>query len=745
MTILNMFSIYKLCDLILSVIIEFAKKFYDCSIEIFFNFFNVYTNIFWQTIFGIGSADLLLFSVFSILYAAIMIFMFGRFIGSVGTSIFSIFITLLALINITFVIIFKFFNFWIVYFSYFKTGSIPNIQFEIPVTYFYFGKWISCSTFDISWGFVFDPLALGMIWVVLFVTLMVQIYCLDYMWNDPFFSKFYAYLAIFAFFMLFLVISSNYLQIFFGWEGVGLASFILISFWSTREAAVLAGMKAMFLNRCGDLFFLIALVCFLKEFSSLDFNIIRILFSDVYIYNSSIPHFELSLIAFSLVFAAIAKSAQLGLHMWLPDAMEGPTPVSALIHAATMVTAGIFVLIRSSYLLVQIPAVLNFMIVIGSLTALFGASVACVQFDIKKVIAYSTCSQLGYMMLACGFGNFNGAFFHLINHAFFKALLFLSSGSVIHAMSNEQDMRKMGALSNFLPFTYIIMVFGSASLVGIPFSSGFYSKDNILEYGYSLNSVFSLFGFICGIVAAFCTAFYSFRLIYLVFLGPYNGCRSLVHNIHEPPIFMSFSLIILLIPSVVIGFLFHDLFVGPFSPILWETSIVTSKLDFYILPVYIQQAPTFFGALGLLISYLVYASGFSFDHIFKNKYFTVVYEFIARKWYFDDILGLLSKNFMYIIFRFFWYTFEKGFLSFVGPNGISRTFQFLSSFIDTAVSKILLSYLKAIIFGIFFMIFCFILFDFAFDIDFFFFFPIIFIFQICALIYYITYRRLYFS
>lgn len=678
------------CDL--KVIVNSTSEFLIQILVSCMEFMNGYFHL----VFSVNYVDALLVSILSLLYAFLVIFFFGRYFGSIGSGVFGLGMTFVSLVSLSTYIWHSLRGFWISYFQYLLVGVLPTgfQPLDVPIVRLSFGNWVGCSAFEVHWGFVFDPLSLFMMWVILFVTFVVQFYCFDYMFFDPFFSKFYSYLSIFAFFMLFLVVSDNYLQIFLGWEGVGLASFMLISFWSSRKDAVLAGMKAMFMNRFGDLFFIAALVVCLKQFGTLDFEKIRVVLDCL---DATQLKVELMLLSLALVFASMAKSAQLGLHMWLPDAMEGPTPVSALIHAATMVTAGIFVLIRSSFILVLAPDVLGFMSFIGGLTALFGASVACVQFDIKRVIAYSTCSQLGYMMLACGSGNFVGAFFHLVNHAFFKALLFLGAGSVIHAMSNEQDMRKMGALSGFLPLTFIIMTFGSAALAGFPFFSGFYSKDSILEFAYSANSVFSIFGFTCGLVAASCTAFYSFRLLYLVFLGPYRGSRSFVLSIHDSPVFMSFSLLVLVIPSIFFGYIFSDLFVGRFGSWLWPGCISNCNLEWYLLPSFIKQAPTIFSFLGFLLAYLIYAKKVAFlIRIGSNPVFVNFYYFLARKWYFDDLFGFFVSVFMYANFKYFWGYFEQGFLVYIGPAGLARLFSKLSTFSDLWLVKVPLIYVKVV-------------------------------------------------
>lgn len=596
-------------------------------------------------------ACFLVCAVFFPFFFFVFVFFFGAWFGDKGVALFCIIVTSVSwFFSICYLVCLMFTYF-------FSPTSSLFIEFS-------FGTWFMISDFTIYWGFYFDPLSVLMIFTVLFVTLAVQIYCLDYMWSDPFFSKFYAYLALFSFFMLFLVSSNNYLQVFLGWEGVGLASFLLISFWNTRKDAVMAGLKAMFVNRVGDLFFIFSLIVVGSTYKTLSF---LVLFEKIELFST----IDIQLFSISIVLAAMAKSAQLGLHTWLPDAMEGPTPVSALIHAATMVTAGVFVVIRSSPIIVNSEFSLEFMCLVGGLTALFGSTVASVQVDIKKIVAYSTCSQLGYMFLACGCSNFSGAFFHLFTHAFFKALLFLSAGSVIHAVMNEQDIRKMGGLYKFLPFTYMCIFFGSLSLTGFPLFSGFYSKDFILEHAYLHGTLFSFIGFILGLISIFFTSYYSFRLLYFVFFAPYSGLRSSVTKISDAPFFMLVSMSMLLIPAVFFGFLFADFFIGRFSSFIWLNSLANSADIFFfdntfVLDNSIKQLPFIISMFGFTVSYIINYLDFN---PFKENLFSIkIYLFLVKKWYFDEIYNFLIVKFMRYIYTYFWLTVERGFLVKFGPK-----------------------------------------------------------------------------
>jgi NADH-quinone oxidoreductase subunit L len=617
-----------------------------------------------------------LISIFSPLFSFLIIFFFGRLISVRGSILFTLLNTFVALTTV------------LVYVIYFSFIDLSNSF----VQEFVFFDWFNLITFKIQWGFYFDTLALLMICVVLFITLLVQIYCVDYMWGDPFINKFYAYLSLFAFFMLFLVSSNNYIQIFLGWEGVGLVSFLLISFWNTRKDAVLAGVKAMLVNRIGDIFFIFACVVMLAKFKTLNF--LDLFYINFFI--DSYLDFELCFFCFALILAAMAKSAQLGLHTWLPDAMEGPTPVSALIHAATMVTAGIFVIVRSSPLLVFNTFALDSMAIIGGLTAVFGASVAATQMDIKKIVAYSTCSQLGYMMLACGTGNFAGAMFHLFTHAFFKALLFLSAGSIIHAMSNEQDLRRMGGLYRFLPFTYICMFLGSLSLMGFPFFSGFYSKDNILETAFLCDRAAAYLGFLFGVIAAFFTAFYSFRLLYWVFFAPYSGPRNRITSIGEAPFYMSVAMFSLIFPTIFFGFIFSDYFVGINSAFFWLDSIYLN-FNFsiystaYTIDGFIRQLPLISTLLGFLLSiYYNFYNIFYFNKIIKRSY---LYRFASRKWYFDDLYNFFIRKIGNYIYVYYWMSVEKGLFEYFGPRFFINLFRcianwFLQFFENKKISSV---------------------------------------------------------
>ena len=541
--------------------------------------------------------------------------------------------------------------------------------------------WITSNELNVSWNLLFDNLTSVMLVVVSFISLLVHIYSVDYMSNDPHFTRFLSFLSIFTFFMLILITSGNLMQLFLGWEGVGLASYLLINFWFTRLAANKAALKALIVNRIGDLGILtsIFLILFLLG-GVLDFNII---FSVVPLLNSYYFSYfnlhSLTLIGFFLVIAAVGKSAQLGLHTWLPDAMEGPTPVSALIHAATMVTAGVFLIIRFSPLMEFSPYTLSFMVVIGSLTAFFASFTGTFQNDIKKVIAYSTCSQLGYMILCCGISCYNISLFHLFNHAFFKALLFLSAGSVIHAISNEQDMRRMGSLIYFLPITYSSILIGSLALIGFPFLTGFYSKDLILENinlfrNNNINCWLGVSACWLSTLSASFTAFYSFRLLYLTFINNSNLHRKTFSSIQESSVFTLVPLILLIFLSIFIGFFTKEFFIGIGSD-SWSFSLFIWPLNFYFiesefLSVNLKWIPFFLTLIGFLCSTVV---NFFVLNISKNlRYLNYLFFIVNKKWFIDFIY---NKLVVYPLLSFGYFVsfknLDRGFIELLGPVGLT--------------------------------------------------------------------------
>ena len=531
--------------------------------------------------------------------------------------------------------------------------------------------WIDIELLQVEFGGFFDSLTAIMLFVVTFISLLVHIYSCEYMKNDPHLQRFLAYLSLFTFFMIVLVTSNNFIQLFTGWEGVGICSYLLINFWFTRIQANKAAIKAVIVNRIGDTAFAIAIFLIFKTTGSVDF-------STVFLVTTKLTNLEINTICFFLFLGAMGKSAQIGLHTWLPDAMEGPTPVSALIHAATMVTAGVFLIVRCSFMFQEADLILPLMTIIGSLTTFFAATTALVQTDLKRVIAYSTCSQLGYMITACGLSAYNASIFHLSNHAFFKALLFLSAGSVIHAMNNEQDMRKMGGLINLLPFTYSMILIGSLALMGFPFLSGFYSKDVILETAYASYSISGHFAFWLGSLSALFTSFYSIRLIFLTFLNEVNSSKIIIQGVHDAPFLMGFPMMLLSIFSIFIGYYTKDIFVGLGTP-FWGNSLSISNsnylnfIEIEFLPFYIKILPVIFSTSGTFLAVIYYSFFYTNFNILKNyKIMYYIYNFLNKKWYFDKMYNeFLIQTFITFGYNFTYKSQDRGFLEIFGPKGLN--------------------------------------------------------------------------
>ena len=580
-------------------------------------------------------------------------------------------------------------------------------------------SWTSSSLFNINWGFLYDPVTCVMLIVVTSISTLVHLYSTSYMDSDPHLSRFVSYLSFFTFFMLILVTGDNFMQLFLGWEGVGVSSYLLINFWFTRIQANKSAIKAMIVNRVGDFGLALGIALIFYTFKTLDYTVI---FSSAPYFctqNFYFPFlgFEISridLIGFLLFIGSMGKSAQIGLHTWLPDAMEGPTPVSALIHAATMVTAGVFLIVRCSPLFELMNWASNFIILIGALTAFFAASTGLVQNDLKRVIAYSTCSQLGYMIFSCGLSNYSAAFFHLTNHAFFKALLFLGAGAIIHSISDEQDMRRMGSFVRNSPYAYSCMTLGSLALMGFPYLSGFYSKDVIIETSYNSFFIDASFSFVLGLLAAFCTAFYSFRLSYLTFLNKPSGFKHTFSNFHETSSTMIFVLSILCVGSMFSGFVLKDIFVGMGSD-FWSNSIYLDPnhrvpfTDYEYIPTSIKLIPIFCGLSGASLSTLFLHLYFnkkisqefiqSFENSIYFKFYKLVVNFLGERWYFDKVYNnFIAKPLLNFGYYVSLNTLDKGAIEIVGPYGasyivpkISKQFSSLQSgYIYDYASKVLL-------------------------------------------------------
>jgi NADH-quinone oxidoreductase subunit L len=530
---------------------------------------------------------------------------------------------------------------------------------------------IDVGGFEVAWALRYDTLSVVMVAMVTFISTLIHLYSVGYMSHDATIPRFFAYLSLFTFMMLMLVTADNLVQLFFGWEGVGLASYLLIGYWYERDSANAAAMKAFIVNRVGDLFFMLGLALTFWTFQSVEFDTI---FAGIEQAQSQrflgMPSLEV--IGVLLFLGACGKSAQLGLHTWLPDAMEGPTPVSALIHAATMVTAGVFLMARMSPLLEFAPTTLAVIAIVGASTAIFAATIGCVQNDIKRIIAYSTCSQLGYMFFAVGVGAYQAAIFHLVTHAFFKALLFLGAGSVIHAMSDEQDIRRMGGIWKKIPVTYGVMWIGSLALAGVPFFAGYYSKDMILEAAYAAHSGAGTYAFAMGLLAAFLTAFYSWRLLILTFHGTPRADHHTMEHVHESPAVMLVPLLVLAAGAVVTGYAFYDLFVGHEQAHFWNGAIFTGPHNAVLehahhLPEWVGLAPTVAGVAGIALAYGLYMLAPGVPARLAAS-FGGLYRFLLNKWYFDELYDAIFVRPALVLARALWKTGDARLIDGM-PNG----------------------------------------------------------------------------
>ncbi|WP_075522273.1 NADH-quinone oxidoreductase subunit L [Candidatus Pelagibacter communis] len=592
--------------------------------------------------------------IFLPLIASIISGFFGRYIGDRNSEILtSALVSISALLSI-----------------YIFYQVIVN-QYEENIV---IATWISSGSLDVNWSMLIDPLSAVMLVVVTSVSALVHIYSIGYMSHDPHKPRFMAYLSLFTFAMLMLVTSDNFIQLFFGWEGVGLCSYFLIGFWFKKESANAAAIKAFIVNRVGDFGFALGIFLIFYLFGTVNYSevfqqIPTVVDKDLSFLGSEFK--VVDLVCLLLFIGAMGKSAQILLHTWLPDAMEGPTPVSALIHAATMVTAGVFLVVRCSPIYEYSPLILNFITIVGMTTAFFAATVALVQTDIKKIIAYSTCSQLGYMFFAAGVGAYNVAMFHLFTHAFFKALLFLGSGSVIHAFKDEQNINNMGGVWKKLPYTYALMIIGTLALTGFPFLSGFYSKDAIIEFAYLKGNTAGYYAAGIGIVTAFLTSIYSWRLIFKTFHGKYNNKKIKIEETHESPLVMLIPLFILSLGAVFAGVLFKGLFIGHGDNLFWAESIK------FLEPLSTNHPPLWFL---LLTPCLVLASIPIAYYLFvKNKELPnsiasmnkPMYDFLVNKWYFDELYNVLFIKSSKKLGLFLWKFCDGVIIDGFGPDGIS--------------------------------------------------------------------------
>ncbi len=626
------------------------------------------------------------FIVFAPLIAAIFAYMAKPYLGDRGAQ----FIT-------TIVIIIAAVFSWLLFLNNLPVPALTVIHIL---------QWGAVGDFVFNWALRIDSLSITMMLVVTSISAMVHIYSIGYMSHDRSIARFMAYLSLFTFFMLMLVTSDNLVQLFFGWEGVGLASYLLIGFWHHKDSANQAAIKAFLVNRVGDIGFALGIFAIYIVFGSVQFSDIfaqtAALSEETFVFFGKEFH-AFTIISLLLFIGAMGKSAQLGLHTWLPDAMEGPTPVSALIHAATMVTAGVFMLCRLSPLLEYSETALITITIIGASTAFFAGTVAIVQNDIKRVIAYSTCSQLGYMFFAIGVSAYPAAMFHLTTHAFFKALLFLGAGSVIHNIQNEQDMRHMGGLRTLMPLTYMFMLIGSFSLMGIPFFAGYYSKDLILESAFAAQTWVSDYAFWLGIAAAFMTAFYSTRLLLMSFHGQSRLSRQVLLKTHESPIIILLPLAVLALGAIFSGIWFYDIMVGESYKAFWGEAIFIAAEHHALEGAHhvsdaIKKLPILMAVMGAMLGVICYQLLPALPRV-SESLLRPLYRFLLNKWYFDELYQFIFVKPAIKIGQIFWRG-DKNVIDRYGPDGVSKDVKRVSQYASWLQSGFVYHYAFAMLVGI---------------------------------------------
>lgn len=558
---------------------------------------------------------------------------------------------------------------WVAFYNVALQGQAETIQVL---------TWIDSGSFEADWRLRIDTLTAVMLVVVTNVSALVHIYSVGYMSHDPHQQRFFAYLSLFTFAMLMLVTADNLVQLFFGWEGVGLASYLLIGFWYKKPTANAAAIKAFVVNRVGDFGLILGLSAIYLTVGSVEYDTIFAaipgLADDSFMFlGAEFP--IVTTICLLLFMGAMGKSAQFLLHTWLPDAMEGPTPVSALIHAATMVTAGVFLVCRMSPLFEFSQDALTVVVFVGATTAFFAATVGLVQNDIKRVIAYSTCSQLGYMFVAAGVGAYEVAMFHLFTHAFFKALLFLGSGSVIHAMSDEQDMRKMGGLYKFVPVTWVMMLIGTLALTGFPLTAGYFSKDAVIEAAFAAQNPVHMYAFWATVVAALFTSFYSWRLIFMTFHGKTRASNEVLSHAHESPPSMMIPLFLLAGGALGAGAMFSSLFIGGSAEGFWAGAIFTLDgnnilEDLHHVPAWVKFSPLVMMSLGFVTAWYFYIRSPETPKTLAKEQ-ELLYKFLLNKWYVDEIYDFLFVKPAFWVGRFFWKQGDGRTIDGIGPDGIA--------------------------------------------------------------------------
>jgi NADH-quinone oxidoreductase subunit L len=558
---------------------------------------------------------------------------------------------------------------WVVFFGFLHEGHDQTVILA---------DWIKSGNLSANWALKVDTLTAVMLVVVNTVSALVHVYSLGYMSHDEHQPRFFAYLSLFTFAMLMLVTSNNLLQMFFGWEGVGLASYLLIGFWYKRPSANAAAIKAFVVNRVGDFGFALGIFGCFVVFGTIEFDALFDAVRGEFPKTIQFLSWEvdtLTTLCLLLFMGAMGKSAQFLLHTWLPDAMEGPTPVSALIHAATMVTAGVFMVARLSPMFELSHAARDVVVVIGAVTAFFAATVGLVQNDIKRVIAYSTCSQLGYMFVALGVGAYGVAIFHLFTHAFFKALLFLGAGSVIHAMSGEQDMRNMGGLAPHIRKTWALMLIGTLALTGFPFTAGYFSKDAIIESAYAAHAGPGTFAFVLLVIAAFCTSFYSWRLAFMTFNGNPRADHNTMEHVHESPNVMLVPLYVLGLGALIAGFVFAPYFIGHDWALFWGSSLARAEGEsimeaMHHVPAWVKFAPLVAMILGFVLALLFYVYNTELPRRLAALH-EPVYKFLLNKWYFDELYDLIFVRPAKWLGRFLWKKGDGALIDGAGPDGIA--------------------------------------------------------------------------
>jgi proton-translocating NADH-quinone oxidoreductase chain L len=684
----------------------------------------------------------MLLGVFIPLFNFLTVVCFSRVLGKMGV----IYLTFLSL---TSMVIINAYNFYLV-------------VFENNVYFFNFGAWIHAGLLQIDWEFMLDFLAVSMLAMVSLISWLVHLYSFSYMKFDPHFTRFISYLSLFTFFMFVLVSAANLVVLFVGWEGVGICSYLIINFWYTRGQANKAALKALFMNRVGDLGFLLGVVLLINQCGTVDFSMLTVVvpvlfehFNFVFWQNGIYCFTYLDVICFSFFIGVVGKSAQVGLHTWLPAAMEGPTPVSALIHAATMVTAGIFLLIRCAFLFECSAGVQTLIIIFGAVTALLSAWTAIFLYDIKKIIAYSTCSQLGYMAVACGLSHYTLGLFHLINHAFFKALLFLTAGAIIHSFQNEQDIRKLSYLATRMPLIHSCMLAGSIAIMGLPFLSGFYSKDLIIEVVF-LNSSYILGGsnfiYYCIMGATVGTGIYSLRLYYFLFLRQGTLHLSKIHRQMDisQPFFIQFAISCLLVGSLFSGYFISDLFN---SLNIWGVSLnfifshipnavqsiagysLEARFSYFeneFLPWYIKIMPFFCNMFVLIVGLVFiyfYQKGsfmtpveflyfdlyrysyevfyelqdtyeFSYFILSYRRYILTTAKCVQFNFYFNEVYNFFAGTQLIYYFTFVFFNLDKGGLELFGPTGLSRWYKYTTKWFKRYYKQGLSSHITVMYFTV---------------------------------------------